>query len=104
MIDVLHLHSTPSRPPVEPDHAKLTQKGKQLFLTAVVGESVFDASRTWIDGDEARPNVAYVLQAGSTVAFGAEPGRADAAFKVGPRCPMRCSAPRCMALHPHAAG
>lgn len=62
---------------VAPAHAKFTQKGKQLFLTALVGESVFDDSSTWIDGDQARPNVAYVLSNGSRVAFGGVTSDAD---------------------------
>jgi hypothetical protein len=60
---------------VAPRHAELTQKGKQVFLTALVGEEVFDSTATFIDGDEARPRVSYVLSAGSALAFGA-PGAA----------------------------
>jgi hypothetical protein len=59
----------------------LTTKGKQLFLTALVGEEVFDASATWIDGDEARPRVAYVLSSGSALEFAAR-GEPRAAFTV----------------------
>jgi hypothetical protein len=103
-------------------HAELQQKGKQVFLKALQGESVFDRcasyahcqpcvtqrsrvhraccsehctagllaaqsvvcarsndtacphascrTYTWIDEQEARPNVSYVLASGSTVAFG----------------------------------
>jgi len=63
---------TPTAQPsaVDPQHAKLNQKGKQVFLTALVGESVFDDTNTWVDGSQLRSNVAYVLQAGAMVAFG----------------------------------
>jgi hypothetical protein len=69
-------------PPVAPRHAQLTQKGKQLFLSALVGEDVFDATNTFIDGDEARPRVSYVLAAGSTLAFGGSGGGGGASFVV----------------------
>ncbi|GBF98264.1 hypothetical protein Rsub_10927 [Raphidocelis subcapitata] len=68
-------------PGAEAAHAVLTTKGRQLFLTALVGEEVFDSSATWIDGDEARPRVAYVLSSGSTLEFGAR-GAPGAAFAV----------------------
>ncbi|KAI8467523.1 MAG: hypothetical protein J3K34DRAFT_370257 [Monoraphidium minutum] len=67
---------------VEPRHATFTQKGKQLFLTALVGESVFDDSRTWVDGSEARPNVAYVLPTGARLAFGSADGKLGGSFRV----------------------
>jgi hypothetical protein len=70
-------------PAVAPQHAKFTQKGRQLFLTALVGESVFDSSSTWIDGEEARPNVAYVLSVGSSLAFGSQGGGGGASEGPG---------------------
>uniref|UniRef100_A0A383WP24 FHA domain-containing protein n=1 Tax=Tetradesmus obliquus TaxID=3088 RepID=A0A383WP24_TETOB len=55
---------------VAAEHAELQQKGKQVFLKALQGESVFDRTYTWIDDAEARANVSYVLASGSTLAFG----------------------------------
>ncbi|KAG2444580.1 hypothetical protein HXX76_001325 [Chlamydomonas incerta] len=61
-----------SGPSAADEHAVITQKGKQTFLKALVGESVLDDSRTWVDGTQLRPGVAYVLGAGSRLAFGEE--------------------------------
>lgn len=59
-------------PAAAPRHAELVQKGgRQVFVKALVGESVFDATGTFVDGAEARPNVAYVLADGAVVSFGA---------------------------------
>eukprot|EP00882_Tetradesmus_deserticola_P006875 GHRQ01007242.1.p1 GENE.GHRQ01007242.1~~GHRQ01007242.1.p1 ORF type:complete len:170 (+),score=30.73 GHRQ01007242.1:122-631(+) len=55
---------------VAAEHAELQQKGKQVFLKALQGESVFDRTYTWIDDTEARANVSYVLASGSALAFG----------------------------------
>ncbi|KAG2444583.1 hypothetical protein HXX76_001328 [Chlamydomonas incerta] len=64
-----------SGPSAADEHAVITQKGKQTFLKALVGESVLDDSRTWVDGTQLRPGVAYVLGAGSRLAFGEGGGR-----------------------------
>ncbi|KAG2449137.1 hypothetical protein HYH02_005885 [Chlamydomonas schloesseri] len=61
-----------SGPTAADQHAVITQKGKQTFLKALVGESVLDDSRTWLDGTQLRPGVSYVLGAGSRLAFGDE--------------------------------
>lgn len=66
-------HSDPCftpNPAVAPRHAALSQKGKQVFLTALLGEEVWDDTATWIDGAQARPNVQYVLSSGSRLSFG----------------------------------
>jgi hypothetical protein len=52
-------------------HVRLTQKGRrQVFLTALVGESVLDDSRTWLDGQPLRPNVQYVIGSGQRIDMG----------------------------------
>jgi hypothetical protein len=52
-----------------------------LFLTALSGESVLDPSGAFIDGEELRPRVGYVLASGSVLAFGGD-GSGGARFVV----------------------
>eukprot|EP00198_Chlamydomonas_reinhardtii_P000197 XP_001689532.1 predicted protein [Chlamydomonas reinhardtii] len=44
-----------SGPNAADQHAVITQKGKQTFLKALVGEGVLDDSHTWVDGTQLRP-------------------------------------------------
>lgn len=55
---------------VSKEHAQLIEKGKQVYAKALVGESVFDKTYSWIDGVEMRPNVSYILASQSQLAFG----------------------------------
>ncbi|KAF8060012.1 hypothetical protein HT031_004950 [Scenedesmus sp. PABB004] len=65
------------------EHAEVSQKGKQVYVKALVGgESVFDSTCTWIDGVEARPHVGYVVASGAALAFGGERGPGELAFTV----------------------
>lgn len=58
------------RAAVSEQHAVLLQKGRQVFVKALVGETMMDASHTWLDGQPLRPRVAYVLGSGSKLTFG----------------------------------
>eukprot|EP00877_Chromochloris_zofingiensis_P003802 jgi/Chrzof1/13422/Cz07g32130.t1 len=57
---------------VSKEHAQLIEKGKQVYAKALVGESVFDKTYSWIDGVEMRPNVSYILASQSQLAFGSQ--------------------------------
>ena len=64
-----------SHPGVADRHAELTTKGKnQVFAKALVGDFVLDDSRSWLDGAQMRPNVAYVLGSGAKLEFGSQGG------------------------------
>jgi pSer/pThr/pTyr-binding forkhead associated (FHA) protein len=62
------------QPGVTERHAELTAKGRQVFAKALVGGFVLDDSRSWLDGAQMRPNVAYVLGSGARLEFGAQGG------------------------------
>lgn len=52
-------------------HALVERKGgKQMFVKALCGEEVWDDSLTWLDGDQLRPRVQYVLSSGSLISIG----------------------------------
>lgn len=55
---------------VEAVHALLEAKGKQMFVKALVGESMLDKSYSYVDGQELRPRVSYLLASGCQLAFG----------------------------------
>ncbi|MEW5306064.1 MAG: hypothetical protein WDW38_010005 [Sanguina aurantia] len=57
-------------------HALVERKaGKQMFVKALCGEEMWDDSFTWLDGDQLRPRVQYVLSSGSTISIGSEQNR-----------------------------
>lgn len=41
-----------------------------MFVKALCGEEVWDDSLTWLDGDQLRPRVQYVLSSGSLISIG----------------------------------
>lgn len=53
-------------------HATLHVRGKQLFCQAVVGkeDGIWGESHTWLEGQQLRPGVSYLLGSGAKLAVG----------------------------------
>ncbi|KAK9901618.1 hypothetical protein WJX75_005002 [Coccomyxa subellipsoidea] len=62
-------------PNVGAEHAQLAQRSGRTFCTALVGdeEDLTSSTYTWLNGDQIRKGVAYVVAPQTELAFG-EPG------------------------------
>lgn len=59
-------------PKVADHHLTLQVRGKQVFCRALVGaeEGIWGVSRTWLDGQQLRPGISYLLGNGTELSIG----------------------------------
>lgn len=56
---------------VEPDHITLEYKNGCVYVTAKGDpENFFSPTNVWLEGNEIRPNIAYLISPGGTIAVG----------------------------------
>mmetsp|Transcript_39324 Transcript_39324/g.93181 ORF Transcript_39324/g.93181 Transcript_39324/m.93181 type:complete len:183 (+) Transcript_39324:40-588(+) len=58
---------------VADEHARLEKKNGRLFCTALVGSgNLTEDTRTWLNGNQIRSGVEYIVPAGGRLAFGTQ--------------------------------